>query len=155
MAAGRKLRNPFRGVSDIISEMNRMSDLMGGIDSGGSNIEQRPRGFADAWSPTTDIFAQGSDLVIRTELAGVAADDVEVTLSHGTLTIFGDRRVGAEQDNDFYVRERYSGQFRRDITLPPGVEDDDIDAQLREGVLQVTVRNASDAGGPAKIEVRK
>lgn len=152
--AQRKLRNPFRGVSDIISEMNRMSDLMGGIDSGG-NVEHQPRGYADAWTPTTDIFAQGSDLVIRTELPGIAADDVEVSLSQGTLTLSGERRLGAEQDNDFYVRERCSGHFRREITVPAGVEDEDIEAQLRDGVLQVTVRGATKTEGPARITIKQ
>lgn len=155
MAQGRKLRNPFRGVTDIISEMNRMSDLMGGIDSGSNNVEHRPRGFADAWTPTADIFAQGSDIVIRTEVPGIAADDIDVSLSQGTLTIVGERRVGAEQDNDFYVRERYSGHFRRDISLPEGVEDEHIEAQLRDGVLQVTVRGATKVEGPARIQIKK
>lgn len=155
MAQSKKLRNPFRGVVDIVSEMNRMADRMGGLDSGGGNVESQPRGYADAWSPTTDIFAQGADLVIRAELSGVAAEDVDVTLSQGTLTICGERRLGAEQDNDFYVRERCSGQFRRDITLPEGIEDADIEAQLRDGVLQVTVRGATKAGGPAHIPVKK
>ncbi|MPZ64112.1 MAG: Hsp20 family protein [Pseudonocardiaceae bacterium] len=152
--AQRKPRNPFRGVSDIISEMNRMSELMGGIDSGG-NVEHQPRGYADAWTPTTDIFAQGSDLVIRAELPGIAAEDVEVSLSQGTLTLSGERRVGAEQDNDFYVRERCSGQFRREITVPASVEDEDIEAQLRDGVLQVTVRGATKTEGPARITVKQ
>lgn len=155
MAQRRKVRNPFRGVTDLISEMNRMSDMMGGLDSGGGNVEHRPRGYADAWSPAADIFAQGSDLVIRAELPGIAAEDVEVTLSQGTLTIYGERRVGAEQDNDFYVRERYSGQFRRDIALPEGIKEDDIEAQLRDGVLQVTVRGATKAEGPPRIEIKK
>lgn len=155
MAQGRKSRNPFRGVSDIISEMNRMSDLMGGVDSGGGNIEHQPRGYADAWTPTADIFAQGSDLIIRAELPGITADDVEVSLSQGTLTVCGERRVGAEQDNDFYVRERYSGQFRREITLPAAVDDEHIEAQLRDGVLQVTVRGATKAEGPARIQIKK
>ncbi len=155
MAQGKKLRNPFRGVTDIISEMNRMSDLMGGVDSSGSNVEHQPRGYADAWTPTADIFAQGSDIIIRAELPGIAAENVEVTLSQGTLTLFGERSVGAEQDNDFYVRERYSGHFRRDITLPEGIEDEHIEAQLRDGVLQVTVRGATKVGGPARITIKK
>ncbi len=151
--AQRKVWNPFRGVTDIISEMNRMSDMMGGVDSG-NNVEHTPRGYADAWSPIADIFAQGADLVIRAELPGIGAEDIEVTLSQGTLTIYGERRVGAEQDNDFYVRERYSGQFRRDIALPEHVEDEDIEAQLRDGVLQVTVQGATKAEGPARIPIK-
>ncbi|MGH4022266.1 MAG: Hsp20/alpha crystallin family protein [Pseudonocardiaceae bacterium] len=147
----RKHRNPFRGVSDIVSEMNRMSDRMRGVDGGST---PQVRGHPDAWSPTTDILARGSDLVIRGELAGVPPSNVEVSLSNGTLTIEGHRDRGPEPDEDFYVQERYSGQFRRDITLPEGVCDQDIEARFEEGVLEVLVRGCAEAPGPAQIRIQ-
>lgn len=147
----RKIGNPFRGVVDIISEMNRMSERM---TEPRSSAASPPRGHSDAWNPTTDILATGSDLLIRCELAGVVADDLEISLSHGTLTIVGERRHGPETADDFYVQERHYGRFRRDITLPEGVRDEHLDAELRDGVLEIVVRGASDAGGPARIAVR-
>lgn len=147
----KKIGNPFRGVVDIISEMNRMSDRMAGGDS---SVAGPPRGHSDAWNPVTDILALGSDLLIRCELSGVRPEDVEVTLSHGTLAIVGERRHGAESNDDFYVQERHYGRFRRDITLPEGVQDDHIDAELREGVLEIVVRGAASAEGPTQIAVR-
>lgn len=147
----RKPGNPFRGVVDIISEMNRMSERMAGVDR---PVAGPPRGHSDAWNPTTDILVAGSDLLVRCELSGVAADDVEVTLSHGTLAIVGERRHGPEADDDFFVQERHYGRFRRDITLPEGVRDEHIDAELREGVLEIVVRGAAGAQGPAQIIVR-
>lgn len=145
----KKHHNPFRGVSDIVSEMHRMSDRMMGADAGTAAQE---RGHPDAWSPATDILARGADLVIRCELPGVATSDVDVCLSSGVLTIEGYRPP--ETDEHFYVRERYSGRFRREISLPEGVREDDIEAGLEEGVLEVIVRNCAEAPGPKQIRIK-
>ena len=145
----KKHRNPFRGVTDIVSEMHRMSDRMMGADP--TPVTQE-RGHPDAWSPTTDILARGSDLVIRCELPGVSASDVEIHLAGGVLTVAGHR--AQEPDGDFYVRERYSGQFRRDISLPEGVREEDIEAGLDDGVLEIIVRNCAEAAGPKQIQIK-
>lgn len=144
----KKHHNPFRGVSDIVSEMHRMSDRMMGADP--ASVTQE-RGHPDAWSPTTDILARGSDLVIRCEIPGVAASEVDASLSGGVLTIEGYR--APETDEYFYVRERYSGRFRREISLPEGVRDEDIEAGLAEGVLEIVVRNCAEAPGPKQIRI--
>ncbi|GAA5113849.1 Hsp20/alpha crystallin family protein [Haloechinothrix salitolerans] len=145
-------RYPFRGVVDTVSEMNRIADRMTGLD-GESITPGQPRPYSDAWSPATDILAKDSDLVIRCDLAGVDPEDVDVSLSRGTLTIAGTRGEDDEQE-DYLVRERSTGQFRRDITLPEGVQDDDVQASFHEGVLEVTIRDSAGAAGPAKIAVR-
>lgn len=151
MATRRKPRNPFRGVMDVMSEMNRMSDQMASLDT---NVETQQRGYIDAWNPTTDIFARGSDVCIRCELPGVASEDVEVTFSNGVLSISGERRLNSDSDAVFYVRERFWGRFRRDITLPEGVRDEQIEARLDEGLLEVRVRDCAEAAGPTLIQVQ-
>lgn len=143
--------NPFRGVYDAVSEMNRMSDR---FTDGAASVEQ-PRGHSDAWSPVTDIFAEDSALLIRCEIPGVATNDVEVSLSRGMLAITGERHTGGRKADQFYVQERQYGQFRRDITLPEGVKEDDISADFGEGVLLVTVRGAAGSSGPAQISVNE
>ena len=62
-----RTRNPFRGLVDTMSEMARMREYAEG--SGGQ--EDQRRTHATAWVPTTDIFAEGDELNIRCELAGV------------------------------------------------------------------------------------
>ncbi|MDA2810503.1 Hsp20/alpha crystallin family protein [Nocardiopsis sp. RSe5-2] len=149
MPPKKRTRNPFRGVMDMMSEMNRISDTMANLETGTATN----RGFSDAWSPTTDIFARGTDLVIRSELPGVAPENVEVTFSHGYLTISGERRK--EDDGViYYAEERFRGAFRRDITLPEGVEDSDIEAKFDDGLLEITVTGAADAEGPSRIDVQ-
>ncbi|MDS1271010.1 Hsp20/alpha crystallin family protein [Lipingzhangella sp. LS1_29] len=146
-----RVRNPFRGVMDVMSEMSRISDAMSTVDTHGP---ADVRGFADAWTPTTDIFARGSDLVIRSELPGVSSDMVEVSFSHGVLSITGERLRGEDEENAiYYASERFYGTFRRDITLPEGVDEDDIEGKFDEGLLEVTVRNAAEASAPKRIRV--
>lgn len=60
--------DPFHGVTDIISEINRMRQ----IGRTGHAPDQADRTQAGAWVPTTDIFVRGEDVVIQLELAGVA-----------------------------------------------------------------------------------
>lgn len=145
-------RYPFRGVVDTVGEINRIADRMTGVDGESITLGQ-PRAHADAWSPATDILAKDADLLIRCELPGVDPEGVDVSLSRGTLTIAGSRNADEEHEN-YLVRERAAGQFRRDITLPEGVQEDDIEASFTAGVLEVTVRGSAGAAGPAKIAVR-
>lgn len=134
-------RNPFEGVTDFFSELSRMRSigLRGGVDHG---VESAERTHASAWVPTTDILARGADLVIRVELAGVDPEDVDLSFSHGVLTVSGTRRTGADDESaEFLVRERIYGAFRRAITLPEGTDSDQISAEFDDGLVTVTVSN--------------
>lgn len=148
----KRFSNPFHGVVDMITEMNRISDTMSSIET--SQAGERERGYADAWSPPTDILARGEDLVIRCEVSGVREQDVAVSLSHGVLTISGERQRD-EDDVVYYSSERFMGTFRRDISLPDGVDEEHIEASYDEGLLVVTVHGAAHAHGPKKIAVRR
>jgi HSP20 family protein len=146
---GRARRNPFRGFVDTMSEMARMREY---FETG---QEERRRTHATAWVPTTDIFAEGNDLVIRCELAGVHREDIDIELTGDTLTISGERRSEMSEEAHFYTRERSFGHFRRSMNLPEGIDDDDISASFEDGMLQVTVRGgAAAAPEPRRIDIR-
>jgi len=132
-------RNPFEGVTDYVSELGRMRTLgVHGTDPGGTS----ERNHASAWVPATDILARGDDLVVRIELPGVDPDDVDLLLSHGVLTVSGTRATAAgAAEDDYYVRERYHGAFRRVITLPEGTEADQLAAEFADGLVEITVRH--------------
>ncbi len=148
-------RNPFHGIVDAISEWNRMREVGMGRMGYEARQEDRPRTQANAWVPTTDVFARGDDLVIRVSLSGVYPEDVDVTLSGGVLTVSGERRSELNEDEvSFYVRERYYGAFRRSITLPAGVDESDISADYDNGLLEITVRGGAIAAEPRRIEIR-
>lgn len=144
--------NPFQGLMDVTREISRVSDRMYGAGET-STAETHARGHVDAWAPTSDIFARGEDVMIRAELPGVDRADVEVTFSSGTLTISGERTIDDDSETVYYTKERSWGKFRRSMTLPEGVDADDITADLTDGVLEVVVRHAARAAGPIQISV--
>ncbi len=148
-------RNPFHGIVDAMSEWNRMRELGMGRIGYEARQEDRPRTQANAWVPTTDVFARGADLVIRILLSGVYPEDVDVTLSNGVLTVSGERRSELDEEEvSFYVRERYYGAFRRSITLPAGIDESDISADYDNGLLEITVRGGAAAAESRRIEIR-
>lgn len=136
----------FHGLFDTVAEMGRMREFwQAGIDP-----PQEERTHATAWIPRMDIFADDDDLVIRCELAGVPPEDVDISLDHNTLTIFGERGGAPEEDTTYYVRERHYGSFRRTINLPEGTERSSIAASLENGLLEITV-----TGGAARREAER
>jgi HSP20 family protein len=138
-----------------MSEMSRMRDMVTdpGFETG---QEEQRRTHANAWIPPTDIFAREGNLVIRCELAGVRREDVEITLSDGVLNISGERRSELnEEEVTFYTRERFYGTFRRSMSLPEGVNEDEIDATFEDCVLEISIRRGAAAvPEPQRIQIR-
>ena len=145
-------RNPFEGVTDFFSELSRMRSI-GIHGSPEPGAEHTERTHTSAWVPVTDIFARGDDLVIRVELAGVDPEDVDLGFSSGVLTVSGTRRSGIEagEEVEFYVRERFYGAFRRVITLPEHTEPSQISAEVADGLVEITVRNAARSSRTTRI----
>jgi HSP20 family protein len=153
----RNRRTPFHGLVDSISEWNRMREVGSGRIGPETGHEDRRRTYATAWVPSTDVVARGGDLVIRVSLSGVSQDDVEITLSNGVLTVSGERSSDLDdQEEKFYVRERYYGVFRRSWTLPAGIYEDDVSADFENGLLEITVRGGAAATPePRRIEIKR
>ncbi|CAN5456605.1 MAG: Hsp20/alpha crystallin family protein [Rubrobacteraceae bacterium] len=155
---GKARRNPFRGVLDTISEMNRMQEQwMMGYDSspsGGGVGEDQPRTHATAWVPATDIFADGNDLKIRCELSGVKREEIDISLTAGILIVSGQRTSELDEEaTSFLVRERFYGEFRRSINLPENVGNDNISARFENGMLEVTVKGGAIISEPRQIRI--
>jgi HSP20 family protein len=146
-------RNPFEGVTDFFTELSRMRDI--GAHGREHGHEDRKRTHASAWVPTTDIFAQGDRLVIRVELAGVDPDDIELHFANGVLTVSGNRdsEFGGDEPT-FYVRERFSGEFRRSITLPEGTRPEQIQAGFDDGLVEIVVAGAIKQADTTRIKLR-
>jgi HSP20 family protein len=146
--------NPFEGVTDFFSELARMREY--GVHGREHAHERRARTHASAWVPPTDIFAREGDLVIRVEVAGVRPDDVDITFSQNVLTVSGmrDTEEGTGGRDSFYIRERFSGAFRRAVTLPEGTDDDQISAEFENGIVEIVVRDAVSGSEARRIPLR-
>jgi HSP20 family protein len=144
--------NTFRGFVDMMTEMERARRLgTTGSDPHRASGEQTA---AEAWVPAADIYSVGDDLVIRLDVPGVHGSQIEVTLADGVLTIAGERVARPPAGATVYALERQHGTFRRHMILPLAVEQEDIEAVLEDGVVEITVSGAGAAvAGPDRIPV--
>jgi len=87
-----------------------------------------------------DVIDHDKELVVRAELPGVEKDDVDVTISGDRLTIEAEREFEEEDEReDFYRHELGYGRLMRTVALPVEVDAENIHAELKEGILKVTL----------------
>jgi HSP20 family protein len=87
-----------------------------------------------------DVIDHDKELVIRGELPGVEKDDIEVTVMGDRLMIEAEREFEKEDDEDAYYRHEIGyGKLMRTIALPVTVEAENIHAELKDGILEVTL----------------
>ena len=92
--------------------------------------------------------------MIRVELAGVAPQVIDLTFQESVLTISGERKRDLDDEVSFFVHERFYGVFRRNLTLPAGISEDDISADFDNGLVEITVRDGAVGAEPRRIEIR-
>ena len=87
-----------------------------------------------------DAYETKDDIVFKAVVPGVKPDDIEVTISHGVLTIKGEIKAEKEEkDRDYIHRERRYGEFCRTVTLPKEVDADKATAEFEDGILKLTL----------------
>jgi len=95
-----------------------------------------------------DIFQTRDRLMVESDLPGVAREDVEIWVSQDCLRIhFSRRPTHASAEGSYLKQERVPGSYQRDLKLPRSVDPDSLTAQLRDGILRVSIR--LDPGGEA------
>ncbi|HSK98720.1 MAG TPA: Hsp20/alpha crystallin family protein [Rubrobacteraceae bacterium] len=132
------------------SEMNRMMAEAFG------RMPQVATVQSTGWTPAVDVATRGNDMVIKAELPGLKREDVDVSLKGGVLTISGERKEEEEhKEGGYLIKERRHGSFRRSMTLPEGIDEDNIKASFKDGLLEVTVEGAGTQveEGPKRIEI--
>ena len=93
-----------------------------------------------AFSAPADVTVGESDLVLTMDLPGLTAEDLEIELLDGYLSVRGERRRPAVGEGQSFVHtERPFGRFERRIKLPDGVDPDSIMARMDNGVLSLIV----------------
>ena len=104
--------------------------------------------------PLVNISEDRDHILVRAELPGVQAADLEITLQDNSLVLRGERKIAAEDKQaNYHRRERESGFFRRIIPLPGGVQGDKVEAFCKHGILTIKMAKP-EAVKPRKIEVK-
>ena len=135
----------FPGGADPTRELRRLQEEMDRLAGAFTP--------AAASFPAVNLYAGRDGIAVSAELPGVTKDELEIHAHRDTLTLRGTRRPAAEDDAAFHRRERRSGAFTRTIQLPFRVDPEQIEAQLENGVLQLSLQRPEE-DKPRRIEVK-
>jgi HSP20 family protein len=146
--------DPFQDLRSAQDEMAQMSPMLAHALGLHGQRQGSGRATTTAWAPALDISERKDAYLVTVELPGVEADDLQITLEAGLLTIQGERHVAHDSsEQQFHRIERRYGAFRRSITLPAHVVAEGIEASAEDGVLQILVPKMEEAK-PKRIQVR-
>jgi HSP20 family protein len=113
----------------------------------------RPLNAEPAW-PAVDVFEKNGSLVVKADVPGMTAKDIEVTLTERGITISGQRSEEKEvKEKDYYRSERCYGSFMRQVALPVGADRENAQANFKDGVLEISFPLKEEAK-QKKIEVK-
>lgn len=90
------------------------------------------------WTPAIEFMTTDDGFIVRVQLPGVTAEDVEVQVGQEAIAISGDRKFEQTDAKGFRSEFRY-GKFRRVISLPAAVQNDQVKAEFNHGLLTLTL----------------
>lgn len=142
----------WRPVSQELSSFRKEMDRLCHRLFGDTSVNETS---TEHWLPVMDFSEVENAFVVKTELPGVAIDDVKVGICGDLLTLKGEKKKQDEGGDEFcYSTERYYGSFKRIIQLPTSIELDQVKASLDKGVLRVVLPKAGEtANREVEIEV--
>ena len=141
---------PFHNLSSIQGRMNRIFDEAFRGQPSGSEDDWALGG---TWAPAVDIFEHEGNIVLKAELPGLDPKDVDIRVENNVLSLRGERKFEGEVKRENCHRvERAYGTFSRSFTLPNVVDTEKIEADYRDGVLQVTLPQKEEAK-PKQIQI--
>lgn len=106
--------------------------------------------------PSVDLKEKDNKYLLDADLPGMNESDIDIDLRGNILTIKGEKKSEKEtKDSDYICVERSRGSFRRDIYLSQEVDQDNVKAELKDGVLHVElIKKESTSTGHKKIPIR-
>jgi HSP20 family protein len=95
---------------------------------------------------SVDVYETKDEVVVKAELAGIAKQDVDVTVNGSTITIKGEKKEEREvKEEDYHRSERSFGMVSRTVELPAEVKSDQASAKLHDGVLEIRIPKTDEA----------
>jgi len=114
------------------SDVNRLFDDFFNLRTAGL--------FDSEWLPAMDVYDDDKHFYIKADMAGIEEKNLDVTINGNILTVSGKKtEEKSEEGKSFILSERRTGSFSRSISLPAGFKQKDIKAELKNGVLTISV----------------
>ncbi len=101
-----------------------------------------------------DMYQTKDNLVVKSTIAGVRPEDIDVTVNDNVLTVSGERIQQDEvKERDYYLQECYWGEFSRSVEIPEDFDAEGISAEIKDGILTIVIPK-SEKAKPKRIMVK-
>jgi HSP20 family protein len=126
---------PWREIETLSRQLDRVFDDFASTATGQA-----------AWSPPVELRDAGEHFVLRVQLPGIDANDVDIQATKQAVVISGEFRNEHKAEEQGYVRSEFRyGTFRRIIPLPVGIQNEQVYADYKDGVLSLTLPKVAKA----------
>jgi HSP20 family protein len=140
--------NPFKEMEDL---QNRLSSFFNWTPMRHKSMEDMT---VSEWSPLVDITEDDKEYLIKAELPEIKKEDLKVSVENGILSIRGERKKEVEEKGKRYHRvERAYGAFTRSFSLPDDADVSKVNAEFKNGILNVHI-GKSESARPKSIDVK-
>lgn len=104
--------------------------------------------------PAIDLYQDENEVVVKASLPGLKAEDVQISVSNGVLTLRGEFKQDEEKkDKKYHLREQRYGSFERSISLPSDVQTEKSKAEFKDGILTITLPKSEEVK-PKTISIK-
>ena len=117
-------------------------------DAGGESDETNREEWISEYEGqlTLDVYQTKDNVVIKSTIAGVKSEDLDITIANDMVTIKGERKKEEEaKEENYFYQECYWGSFSRSIILPVDIDVEGVEADLKDGILTVILPKAAKA----------
>ena len=128
------------------------------------DVDDLFHGFFDSWDwplkgisrwPILDIAENNNSFIVKAEIPGCKAEDIDISVHGNTLTISGEKKQEEEKkEKGYYHVERSYGSFRRNLNMTTEIATDKIEAICENGILTITLPKSEETK-PVKVKVKR
>jgi HSP20 family protein len=137
---------PFEGLRAEIDRLFDEFPFNRAFPAFGDSLFGRQPAAAATIDPAFEVAAGDKAYVITAELPGLDQKDVEISIADGLLSVHGEKKEEREENKkDYFLAERRYGAFSRAFRLPDGIDEGKIEAEMKQGLLTITVPKSADA----------
>jgi len=127
---------PFQEIETLQRDMNRLFDRLGSIDGEGART---------AFVPAAELQETPDTIHLSLEIPGMDAKDLDIQVAANSVSISGERREESKSEEAGMMRTEFRyGRFQRVIPLPTRIQNTNVQANYKDGILKLALPKAEE-----------
>jgi HSP20 family protein len=132
---------PLYELNTLSREMNRLFEQLPQLNVDTPDLLNQGNG----WVPAVEMKETDTEIVLRAEVPGLSAENLDVQVTRNAVSISGEHRYEKQaEDKGYFHSEFRYGKFQRIVPLPSKVENEQVKAEFKDGILTLTLPKAAD-----------